>query len=119
MKNQLKILISLLVIFSFFACNENHKSKSKNKKAPTDFVETFEGEITNEYPILEKILYRQEEYDEELKAVISNLKVNESFLSTADDGVRAIIGFYSTRAGTDCWWKMTIQILTTQTWIVN
>jgi len=208
MKNQLKILISFLMIISFFACNENgnNRSKSKNEKASTDFIKTFEGQINNKYPIIAKIesnsgkisgnylytkvgqelelkgtvssdneieinefdekgnqtgvfkgklvnenklegiwhkpngksemsfyliesnsnyegskktkkktiskkgnqikvLYRQEEYDEKLKTNIPKLKINENFLSTADDGVRAIIGFYSARAGTDCWWN--------------
>ena len=75
-------------------------------ESSTDYNATKKGFQGNDSDgKMVKILYRQEEYDKELKANTPVLKVNTDFLTTADDGIRAIVGYYNTIAGTDCWWR--------------
>lgn len=52
-----------------------------------------------------KILYRQEEFDKNLKTNLPVIKINQPYLDTAEDGIRAIIAYYSSISGTDCWWE--------------
>lgn len=52
-----------------------------------------------------KVLYSQEIYDAEIQSNISTIKINEDFINSSNNGIRAILGFYALSAGSECEWN--------------
>jgi len=51
-----------------------------------------------------KFLWREEVYDDELKATYSSIFINEDFCKTISEPERAALGYVATFIGNECWW---------------
>lgn len=93
------ISISLVILSAcFFSC-KNEKPKEKEVVVP-DAVPVIQS---NDKSV--KVLWLEEVYDEEFEATVFAIRLNEEYLAKLSDAEKAVIGYYATFHGNECWWE--------------
>ncbi|MFN7115563.1 MAG: hypothetical protein ACK4TA_02120 [Saprospiraceae bacterium] len=88
MKNSL--LFTLLIIS---ACTAKEQQNIKTH----DGADTAAGKTVN-------FLWRENQYDAELKDTVNTIVINEAFCKNMSDAEKAALGFVGTFIGSECWW---------------
>jgi hypothetical protein len=97
MKN--RILFSLPFCVLMHACNQ----PSQDTQTPATnvlqnpVIKPAEGAI--------KILWLEKEFDPEFDTTVEVIRLNQSYFENIDEAEKAVIGYYATFHGNECWWE--------------
>lgn len=87
------IIISILLASLFYSCEPK---KEDPKKTETPVLQSNDKGL--------KILWLEEVYDEEFESTVFAIKLNEDYFSKISDAEKAVIAYYATFHGNECWW---------------
>jgi hypothetical protein len=87
------IIVSILLASLFYSCEPK---KEEPKKPETPILQSNDKAL--------KILWLEEVYDEEFQSTVFAIKLNEDYFSKISDAEKAVIAYYATFHGNECWW---------------
>lgn len=89
----MRFTIAILFATLFFACEPK---KETPKQPETPVLQSNDKAV--------KILWLEEVYDEEFESTVFAIKLNEDYFSKISDAEKAVIAYYATFHGNECWW---------------
>lgn len=108
------MVMVLLLAFTIQSCTQNSQQGKTNGTLSdsTDLVskDTIEGTADKNSGKLQlsdkkvKFLWREKKYNEEVKADVSSIVLNEDYIKTISDPERAVLGLIATFVGNECAW---------------
>ncbi len=108
------MVMVLLLAFTIQSCTQNNQQGNTNGTLSdsTDLVskDTIEGTADKNSGKLQlsdkkvKFLWREKKYNEEVKADVSSIVLNEDYIKTISDPERAVLGLIATFVGNECAW---------------
>lgn len=104
----------LFLAFTFQSCTQNNQ-QGKAKEEQSDSTnavlkDTIGGTAEKNPGSLQlsdkkvKFLWREKKYNEEVKADVSSIVLNEDYIQTISDPERAVLGLIATFVGNECAW---------------
>ncbi|MGJ1421576.1 hypothetical protein ACR79T_18295 [Sphingobacterium spiritivorum] len=105
MKNIYYLLFSL----SLLACNSRPAQDKKNIYSDTTSIakDSLPAPVVKDEPektTEQKFLWREDQYDEELKDTLNMIRINTDLAKNLSDPERAAIGYIATFIGNECQW---------------
>jgi len=91
------LFINLCAAF-FFSCENktNQKQDDKPLANNTATIKPADGPI--------KLLWIAEQYDSQFKMNVPTIQLNKSYLQNMNEAEKAIVAYYATFHGNECWW---------------
>jgi hypothetical protein len=95
-----KILPSLLLIcLGVYSCNQQQEQKET-----ADITQPIQPVIKSAEG-LTKILWLEKQFDPEFNAEVKVIRLNQTYFDKIDEAEKAVIGYYATFHGNECWWE--------------
>jgi hypothetical protein len=91
--------ILFILLIGFFSCEE--VKEIKNTSAPNATTQP----VLKQADELIKVLWLVEQYDPQFKENVPVMQLNKAYLQNISDAERAIIAYYATFHGNECWWE--------------
>lgn len=93
-----RLLIGFAVLFLCLACRRHEKRLpvAADMASPA-VIQPAEGPV--------KILWLEKKYDSVFNAYVESIELNQDYFSRIDNAEKAIIGYYATFHGNECWWE--------------
>lgn len=89
----MRFITIILFTTLFFSCEPK---KQEQPQPETPVLQSNDKAV--------KVLWLEEQYDEEFQATVFVIKLNEDYLSKLSDAEKAVLGYYATFHGNECWW---------------
>jgi hypothetical protein len=99
-----KILPAILFIcLAVYSCNQPQEQKNADE-VKVDDSKTTQPVIKPAEGII-KVLWLEKQLDPEFNAEVQVIKLNQSYFDNINEAEKAIIGYYATFHGNECWWE--------------
>lgn len=89
----------IIFLWAFAACEQtkNTPNTTANPTSTQAVLKQADGLI--------KVLWLTEQYDTQFKENVQVIQLNKTYLQNIDEAEKAVIAYYATFHGNECWWE--------------